>query len=99
MEQLGGEAIGRFLVRKVAHALEKYKTLNGDDVIAVIEGTEGPIVDGRAYHSPSAEQLLEQYHAIAATAHREHAPVEAHLPELTNGHRPVAVAATPPPPD
>ena len=30
----------------VAHALEVHKTLAGEDVIAVIEGTEGPLVDG-----------------------------------------------------
>jgi len=79
----------------VAHALEHNKTLAGEDVIAVIEGTEGPIVDGRVYRSASARELLEQYHEVAQQAHREHAPVGARLPDLTNGHRPVAVASTP----
>jgi len=81
----------------LAHALERHKTLSGEDVVAVIEGTLGTVVDGREYHDPSAVELLERYHEVAARAHHDNSPVEARLPELTNGHRPVAVANTPPP--
>ena len=87
----------RHEILAVAHALERYKTMAGEDVIAVIEGTTGPIVDGRVYRDANALEVLERYHAIAAQAHREHASVGAGLPDLTNGHRPVAAASTPPP--
>ena len=40
----------RHEILAVAHALEQHKTLAGEDVVAVIEGTEGPLVDGRVYH-------------------------------------------------
>jgi ATP-dependent Zn protease len=79
----------RHEILAVAHALEQHKTLAGEDVVAVIEGTEGPLVDGRLYHDASAQEVLERYHEMAMTAHRDHAPVDTGLPELTNGHRPV----------
>ena len=44
----------RHEILAVAHALEQHKTLAGEDVVAVIEGTEGPLVDGRVYHDASA---------------------------------------------
>ena len=92
----------RHEILAVAHALEQYKTLAGEDVVAVIEGTEGPLVDGRVYHDESSAEVLERYHEMAMTAHRDHAAVAAGLPELTNGHRPVSTGApswpaTPPP--
>ena len=79
----------RHEILAVAHALEQHKTRAGEDVVAVIEGTEGPLVDGRVYHDASAQEVLERYHEMAMTAHRDHAPVDTGLPELTNGHRPV----------
>lgn len=81
----------RHEILAVAHALEQHKTLAGEDVVAVIEGTEGPLVDGRVYHDATAQEVLERYHEVAMAAHRDHAPVEARLPELTNGHRPVTI--------
>jgi ATP-dependent Zn protease len=88
----------RHEILAVAHALERHKTLSGDDVAAVVEGTEGPLVDGRVYHDPSAGAVLERYHEVAGRAHRDHAPVEVALPELTNGHRPAAATSRPGPP-
>ena len=38
-------------VLAVAHALETYKTLSGNDVQAVIEGRSGDVLDGSVYHS------------------------------------------------
>lgn len=87
----------RHAILAVAHALERHKTLSGEDVVAVIEGTEGPLVDGRVYHDESARPVLERYHEVAMAAHRDHASVDARLPELTNGHRPSVVVTTPPP--
>jgi ATP-dependent Zn protease len=85
----------RHLILAVAHALERHKTLSGEDVVAVIDGTEGPVIDGRPYHDADALEVLEQYHEQALAAHRAHAPVAASLPELTNGHRPRAVPGPP----
>src|SRR4029453_18541367 len=49
-------------VLAVAHAPERYKTLSGEDVVAVINGTAGPVIDGRPYHDESALEVLEAYH-------------------------------------
>jgi len=68
----------RDAVLRLAHALERYKTLSGDDVRAVIEMEEGPLVDGRAYLHKALE--LEEYHEASLEARR--ARTEAVLPEL-----------------
>jgi cell division protease FtsH len=57
-------------VLALAHALERYKTITGDDVEAVMEGTEGPLVDGRPYHTPEFAATLEVYHQQVMVAHR-----------------------------
>ncbi|MFC6086306.1 AAA family ATPase [Sphaerisporangium aureirubrum] len=77
-------------VLAVAHALEQHKTLSGDDVIAVIEGTRGPLVDGSVYTSEDFSDELEAYHAVAAEAHRTHSHVTTTLP------RPIAAPAAVP---
>ena len=61
----------RLAVLAVAHALETNKTLSGDDVMAVIEGRQGAIVDGRPYHTDEFRRLAEAYHAEAMAAHPE----------------------------
>jgi hypothetical protein len=70
----------RGLVLALAHALESHKTLTGEDVIAVLEGRQGPLVDGRPYADPAFIAELEGYHEAAVAAHRHHAPVSATLP-------------------
>jgi ATP-dependent Zn protease len=88
VEQLLGEIaerteellrLHRTHVLAVAHALESHKTISGEDVAAVIEGGQGPVVDGRQYLEFGDE--LERYHAQALQAHqgREH---EMALPSL-----------------
>ena len=91
----------RLEVLAVAHALETYKTLSGDDVAAIIEGTQGPLVDGRPYRQAQFAAVAEAYHAEAEEAHRAHGALQAPLPVL-NGHHPefesedvVVVAAEP----
>jgi ATP-dependent Zn protease len=64
----------------LAHALETHKTLTGDDVIAVIDGTAGPLVDGRPYADADFVRQLEDYHAGAAAAHRAHSTVPLAMP-------------------
>ncbi|MEU8246133.1 AAA family ATPase [Nonomuraea sp. NPDC048916] len=80
------EKTGRLLeehrreVLSVAHALETHKTLNGDDVVAIIERARGPIVDGTMYASDTFYRELEDYHREASRAHQEHSRIERELP-------------------
>ena len=69
-------------VLSVAHALETFKTLSGNDVHAVIEGRTGDVVDGSVYHRPENLALLEAYHDSALVAHREHRKPDMALPVL-----------------
>jgi hypothetical protein len=61
--------------------LESHKTVTGDDVAAVIEGRQGPLVDGRPYHDPAFIARLEAYHRSALAAHKDHSNVHVSLPE------------------
>jgi cell division protease FtsH len=72
----------------VAHALEARKTISGDDVIAIIEGTEGPLVDGQEYADREFEDLLGRYHEEAVAAHKAHGTVKVPLPQLGPGSTP-----------
>jgi cell division protease FtsH len=69
-------------VLSLAHALETHKTLSGDDVVAVIENRQGPFVDGRAYADPVLIERLEEYHAGAAVAHKDHSTAPLGMPEV-----------------
>ena len=82
-------------VLALAHALETVKTITGDDVAAIIEGTPGPTVDGRPYHDRSFLQMIERYHDAVLRAHKEHAGVETRIP-VPVPPPPVDVAASSP---
>ncbi len=69
-------------VLAVTHALETNKTLTGDDIKAVVDGTPGPLVDGTEYHSPEFAEQAKEYHQRVLIAHKEHAAVEVPLPTL-----------------
>jgi len=56
-------------VLAVAHALEVHKTITGEDVSAIICGSEGPVVDGRPYQTPEFAATLESYHEQVKLAH------------------------------
>jgi ATP-dependent Zn protease len=75
-------------VLALAHALETYKTMSGEDVAAVIEGEKGSIVDGRPYLDPSFLAEIEKYHSASVVAHREHRVPDVHLPEIPVTARP-----------
>jgi hypothetical protein len=70
----------RIKVLSLAHALETHKTMSGEDIIAVMEHTVGPLVDGRPYADPEFLDLLEEYHQAAAMAHRSHGRVAMPMP-------------------
>jgi ATP-dependent Zn protease len=72
----------RSLVLAVAHALETNKTVTGEDLMAIVEGRPGPLIDGRRYHAPGFAEALEEYHAQAAAAHARHAGIGQLLPGL-----------------
>jgi cell division protease FtsH len=59
----------RASVLAVGHALEVHKTISGQDVTAIIDGTQGPVVDGRPYSDPEFAAELEAYHQRAVSAH------------------------------
>jgi cell division protease FtsH len=91
----------RLEILAVTHALEAHKTLTGEDIEAVIEGRQGPLIDGRGYHEPAFLAQANKYHTAVLAAHEEHGKVDLALPTL-NGHaeprEPVAVAAALPAP-
>ena len=85
-------------VLALAHALEKYKTLSGEDVVAVLEHTRGPVVDGTPYGDESFLAELDVYHRAAARAHRNHSTEELNLPSPVNSE-PWTVALVPDDPE
>ncbi len=91
----------RFEVLAVTHALETHRTVSGEDVAAIIEGTQGPLIDGRPYHEPEFLALAEEYHAKALAAHERHSKVELPLPVWASDGRPrllePAPSSSPPP--
>ena len=64
----------------LAHALATHKTLTGEDIVAVMEHTQGPLVDGRPYRDPEFLRRLEEYHQAAASAHHNHGKVPLAMP-------------------
>jgi hypothetical protein len=70
----------RAMVLALAHALEAYRTVPGQDVAAIMEGTRGPTIDGAVYHDPGFQRQLEEYHVVALRAHKDVATVEMPLP-------------------
>jgi ATP-dependent Zn protease len=93
-EEILTESRGHIL--SLAHALETHKTLTGEDVVAVFEHRQGPLIDGRPYADPGFMQQLEEYHTSAALAHREHGNVKLSLPAAPKPiWDSVGVAATP----
>jgi ATP-dependent Zn protease len=70
----------KFKVLALAHALETYKTISGDDVIAVMNGSSGPLVDGRPYLDQNNLDAIWKYHLAAVTAHQKHERPEVSIP-------------------
>ena len=69
----------------VAHALETHKTLTGEDVIAVLEGRPGPLIEGSIYSDDEFISELEGYHEAVLTSHRDHTKLAAALPGRPTG--------------
>ena len=75
-------AENRASILAVAHALERNKTVTGEDIQAIIEGRDGPLIDGRPYLRPDFLEMAETYHDKVVAAHKGHSKVEASLPAL-----------------
>jgi ATP-dependent Zn protease len=71
----------------VAHALESNKTLTGPDVEAIVEGREGPLVDGGSYRRPEFVEQLEAYHAHLLAAHKRQSTDRVPLPVMNGSSR------------
>ncbi|OAA24718.1 ATPase family protein associated with various cellular activities (AAA) [Frankia sp. EI5c] len=63
-------AANRREVLSLTHALETYKTISGEDVEAILEGTAGPTIDGSRYTEPGFMTEMERYHSWAVQVHR-----------------------------
>ena len=70
----------KFKVLALAHALETHKTISGDDVIAVMNGEKGPLVDGRPYGVQSNLDAIWNYHLAAVVAHQKHERPDIQIP-------------------
>ena len=69
----------------------------GEDIEAIIEGRQGPLVDGRPYVRPEFLADAEAYHEVALAAHRRQSSIDiaaagpgAAWPPARNGHAPWA---------
>jgi hypothetical protein len=69
-------------VLAIAYALESHKTITGEDVMAILNGTQGPLVDGRRYHSEAFRRGVVAYHNEAVQAHQARGQLGVTLPEL-----------------
>ena len=71
----------RLEILAVAHALEYYKTIDGEDVVAVIEGRRGRSIDGRVYKAERFDEVFGAYHDHHVAAHVGHSKVTVPLPK------------------
>jgi cell division protease FtsH len=85
-------AENRAEILALAYALEAHKTMTGEDVIAVISGEQGPLIDGRPMHAAEFTQRLEEYHGEVLAAHEGHEPVRVPLPAITGHYDPQPVS-------
>lgn len=67
-------------VLSLVHALEKHRTLSGEDVVAVFERTQGLVADGRIY-TAKALRNLKKYHKAVVSSIQEGADVSMGWPE------------------
>ncbi len=92
-EELLEESRGAVLA--VAHALETYKTVTGEDIEAILEGRQGPLIDGRPYATEAFSRTAEAYHMEVLSAHKQHEKVRVPLPVVAlGGFSPEPIAAT-----
>ncbi len=72
----------RLQVLAVAHALERFKTITGEDVLAIIDGRRGPFIDGSRYHTEEFRRSAEEYHRRIVDVHTGRSREPVRLPEV-----------------
>jgi hypothetical protein len=88
----------QWFVMAVAHALQQFKTITGEDIDAIYHGTVGPTVDGRAYRSAAYQQAFGHFHAAARLAHDDQSPLTEQFPELEEARVAASTELPLPPP-
>jgi cell division protease FtsH len=63
-----------FLVLAIAHALVSRRTITGEDITAIEQGTMGVSLDGRWYHNAINQDSLRWFHRSALEAHNAMLP-------------------------
>jgi cell division protease FtsH len=59
----------RISVLAIGHALETHRTISGQDITAIMNREQGPVVDGRPYADADFVAELEAYHLSAQSIH------------------------------
>ena len=85
----------RRFVLAIAHALERNKTISGEDVQAIFSGGPGLVLDGSWYHTEDFIEKYEEYHAAALEAHCAQGKLTLKLPAPPE---PVSMLVGAPPP-
>jgi cell division protease FtsH len=74
----------RRFILAIAHALETYRTVTGDDIDAIFRGTPGPTLDGWVYHTDDFLLSYEAYHLSTLEAHQSQAKPNRELPVMAS---------------
>jgi cell division protease FtsH len=88
----------RWFVMAVAHALQQFKTITGEDIDAIHRGTVGPTINGRAYRTDEYLRAFGRFHDAARRAHDDQMPLTEPFPELEDARVEVTTALPLPPP-
>ena len=73
----------RWFVSAIAHALEQFLTITGEDIDAIFRGVRGPTVDGAIYRSEWFAREYSAYINAAFSAHQSHDPLLFPLPKAS----------------
>jgi len=82
----------RISVLAIGHALETHRTISGQDITAVMNREQGPVVDGRPYADPDFIAEIEAYHVSAMSIHGSERSLPLPVPHL---HRAPELTAIP----
>jgi ATP-dependent Zn protease len=79
-------------VMAISHALERYHTITGEDIDAILDGSQGPVVDGAWYHTDDFVEKYRAFHARALDAHAAQSPFK-ELPPMPEMAMAIAAAS------
>ena len=72
----------RWFLCAIAHALQTHRTITGEDIDAIYNGTHGPTLDGSVYRTDAFNERFGAYLLAAQEAHRTHGSLQAVLPRF-----------------